>query len=123
MLWRENHIYIQFHQLHFYTALIQSTLDSVFWMLTLDAAELLQMSREYTKPLSTYLLYCYLAQFGNRGLILYKTFISAKERYNLWREKKGEVPNCSFYFKPLLESFGKESVLDFFNPVREIKKE
>lgn len=92
-------------------------------MLTLDAAELLQMSREYTKPLSTYLLYCYLPQFGNRGLILYKTFITAKERYNLWREKKGEVPNCSFYFKPPLESFGKESVLDFFNTVREIKKE
>lgn len=92
-------------------------------MPTVDAAVLLQPPREYTKPLNTYLLYCYVPKKGNRGLILYKPFISGKERYNFWREKKGEIPNCSFYRKPPLESFGKESVLDFFNPVREIKKE
>lgn len=41
----------------------------------------------------------FLPKNRNRGLILYKVFTSGKERCNLWREKKGEIPNCSFYHK------------------------
>lgn len=69
------------------------------------------------------LVLLFLPKNRNRGLILYKAFTSGKERYDLWRENKGEIPNGAFYHKQPLESFGKESVLDFFNPVREIKKE